>query len=215
MTQVEPSTAATPPRPRDELLAAVIGYAARRGIADVSLRQLAAQLGTSHRMLIYHFGSKEGLLAAVVGEVERRQREAVGELRRQPGMTPVAIAEQMWRRFADPELWPLERLFFELYAQALQGREHTGDFLRAALDPWLDLFTEVHTTLGVPAGEARALARLGIATTRGLLLDLLATGDRDGVDDAARLFATWYEQALRQSLGSLTDRLELDRQANA
>lgn len=199
MSEAEPIAASVAPHPRDELLAEVIEYAAAKGLADVSLRQLAADLGTSHRMLIYHFGSKQGLLAAVVGEVERQQREAVAQLRREPGMTPTAIAEQMWQRFTDPALWPLERLFFELYAQALQGREHTGDFLRAALDPWLDLFTEVHVASGLPAGEARALARLGIATTRGLLLDLLATGDRDGVDEAAQLFATWYECALRRN----------------
>ncbi|HEX6533893.1 MAG TPA: TetR/AcrR family transcriptional regulator [Gemmatimonadaceae bacterium] len=174
--------------PRDQLLAAAVDYAAREGIAGASLRQVAAALGTSHRMLIYHFGSKAGLLAAVVGEVERRQREALAELRVDPGMTPEEIARRMWRRFTDPELLPLERLFFELYARALQGREDTGDFLRTVMEPWLEQLTELHRAWGAPRATARAQARLGIAVVRGLLLDLLATGDRRGVDAAMTLF---------------------------
>lgn len=179
---------------REQLLARAVDYVAREGVADVSLRQLATELGTSHRMLIYHFGSKEGLLAAVVKEVERRQREALAELRLDPSMPPAEIGRRMWRRFADPEMWPLERLFFELYARALQGREHTGDFLRGAMEPWLEQLTELHRSWGAPRATARAQARLGIAVARGLLLDLLATGDRRGVDQAMKLFVDLVER---------------------
>jgi AcrR family transcriptional regulator len=49
----------------ETLLAAAVDRALHGGIADLSLRQTAAAIGTSHRMLIYHFGSREGLLAAV------------------------------------------------------------------------------------------------------------------------------------------------------
>ncbi len=66
--------------PRDRLLTAAVEYAAEHGISDLSLRALAAGLGTSHRMLIHHFGSKQGLLEAVVTEVERRQRDALAGL---------------------------------------------------------------------------------------------------------------------------------------
>ena len=59
---------------RERLLAAAVDYAAEHGLADLSLRSLAAGLGTSHRMLIFHFGSKEGLLVEVVRAVEAQQR---------------------------------------------------------------------------------------------------------------------------------------------
>jgi AcrR family transcriptional regulator len=180
---------------REQLLARAIDFGAREGISDVSLRQLATELGTSHRMLIYHFGSKEGLLTAVVGEMERRQREALADLRLDPSMAPAEIGRRMWRRFADPELWPLERLFFELYAQALQGREHTGEFLHRAMEPWLEQLTDLHRSWGAPPATARAQARLGIAVARGLLLDLLATGDRRGVDRAMKLFVDSFERS--------------------
>ena len=75
-------------------------------------------------MLVYHFGSKEGLLVEVIRTVEARQREAL----------PVAEqARRMWQRLADPALWPHERLFFEVYGQALQGRPHTTELLDGIL----------------------------------------------------------------------------------
>ena len=59
--------------PRERLLAGAIDYVAEHGLADVSLRTLAEALGTSHRMLIHHFGSKEQLWVEIVRTVEARQ----------------------------------------------------------------------------------------------------------------------------------------------
>lgn len=180
---------------RERLLGAAIELAAQDGIRDVSLRQIAAVLGTSHRMLIYHFGSKDGLLAAISAAVEQQQRDALARLSDDPSVTPVEAASRMWERFADPAVWPLERLFFDLYAQALHGSEALAGFLDAALEPWFAPIVEAQTASGMPAEAARALARLGVATTRGLLLDLLATGDRAGVDAAMRMFLDWFQRA--------------------
>lgn len=187
-----------PDSARERLLAAAIGRAAQGGISDASLRRIAADLGTSHRMLIYHFGSREGLLAAISGAVEQQQREALAALQDDPSVSPVEAATRMWQRFAEPELWPLERLFFDLYVQALHGKPHLSQFLDTALEPWFAATIKAHTARGMPPTQARALARLGVATTRGLLLDLLATGDRGGVDAAMRMFLDWYRRALEQ-----------------
>lgn len=176
------------PSPRDRLLAAVVEYASEHGISDLSLRSLAAGLGTSHRMLIHHFGSKQGLLAAVVTEVERRQREALIDLELDGEAPPTQTARAFWQRVADPALWPYERLFFELYAQALQGRVHALALTEDLLEPWIGPAAALYEQRGMSARRARATARLGVAVTRGLLLDLLASGDRAGVDDAMELF---------------------------
>jgi AcrR family transcriptional regulator len=181
---------------RDQLLKAAVARASAGGISELSLRQIAVELATSHRMLIYHFGSKEGLLAAISTAVEQQQRDALSALGADPSLTPAQAAMRLWERFADPALWPLERLFFELYAQALQGKEHLTGFLDAALEPWFAPTIETHVARGMPPDQARALARLGVATTRGLLLDLLATGDREGVDAAMRMFLDWYEKVV-------------------
>ncbi len=185
---------------RERLLAATIDHVAAHGIGDLSLRQLAAAIGTSHRMLVYHFGSKEGLLVEVVRAVEARQRQALADL--DDGSPPAEQARRMWRRLADPSMWPLERLFFELYGQALQGRTHTTELLDGIVDDMARPLAEILIRQGHPAAGAPARARLGIAVVRGLLLDLLATGDRAAVDEAMELFISSYEAVLPAHSGT-------------
>jgi len=187
------------PDPRQRLLDAAIDHLAAHGLSDLSLRQLAAALGTSHRMLIYHFGSKEGLLVEVIRAVERRQREAFALLGPDDAVTPGDAIRRMWRRFADPALAPHERLFFEVYGQALQGRSHALPLLDGIVESWLEPAVEFARSRGVPEDVARADARLGVAVMRGLLLDLLATGDRAGVDAAAERFAAAYEALIAET----------------
>ena len=175
---------------RQRLLDAAVDHAARHGISDQSLRQLAAALDTSHRMLIYYFGSKEGLLTEVVRTVEARQRAQLAELIAQGDLATPESLGQLWEHFADEALWPWERLFFEVYAQALQGRPHARGLLDEAIDAWIDPMAEVLVAQGTRPTDARADARLMLAVTRGLLLDLLATGDRAGVDAAMRRYVT-------------------------
>ncbi|MBN2623250.1 MAG: TetR/AcrR family transcriptional regulator [Acidimicrobiales bacterium] len=190
--------AGTAPSARERLLDAAVDHAARHGVSDLSLRQLATALGTSHRMLIYHFGSKEGLLTEIVRRVESRQRAQVAALAGDDPTSPTSLAE-LWDHFADESLWPWERLFFEVYAQALQGRPHARGLLDEAIDAWIDPLAEVLVARGTPPAHARDDARLMLAVTRGLLLDLLATRDRNGVDAAMRRFV------------ALTDRRRADR----
>lgn len=172
---------------RDRLLAAAVDFVAAHGVADLSLRRLAAAIGTSHRMVLYHFGSKEGLLVAVVREVEERQRAALAEIDLQADSL-AELGRRLWQRLTDPALAPLERLFFEMYGQALQGRPGTTPLLERVVDSWLDTTVELAARRGVPPQMARVRARIGLAVTRGLLLDLLATGDREGVDQAMEEF---------------------------
>lgn len=176
-----------PTTTRERLLEEVLDHVAQVGISDLGFRELARALGTTHRALGYHFGSKEGLLAEVVRTVEQRQRDALAELLSDPDADPL---EQMWvmgQRLADPSLWPNERLFFELYAHALHGRPHAEAFLAEVITAWVEPITAVCVRLGIPEAEAPAHARLLLATSRGLLLDLLATGDRAAYDAASRV----------------------------
>jgi len=179
---------ATPPRER--LLDAAIGVVAERGISDLSLRALAEELGTSHRMLIHHFGSKEGLWVAIVREVERRQVAAVADLGLEEHASFADATRAWWQHISDPSLWPNERLFFEVYGQALHGREPAVQLLDGVVESWLRPTTELAVRMGLHPYAAEAFARLGIAVTRGLLLDLLATGDRVGVDAAMEHWIT-------------------------
>jgi AcrR family transcriptional regulator len=169
--------------PRDRLLAAAVDHILEHGLGDLSLRELATAIGTSHRMLIYHFGSKEGLIVAVIQAVEEMQRNAFAELET-ASLSPADTMRAMWNRFTDPSLGPQERLFFEIYGQALQGRPGAVGLLDGIIDNWIEPAAQYAITRGTAPETARADARLAVAVIRGLLLDLLATGDRSGVDEA-------------------------------
>jgi AcrR family transcriptional regulator len=170
---------------RQSLLTDAVEHFAKNGIGDASLRSIATSIGTSHRMLIYHFGSREGLLAEVVRTVEQQQRDLLATL----SQTDRPIAEQadeFWRRVTEAALI-YGPLFFELSAHAMQNLPHTealkGDLISVWLPPLIDLCVRA----GIPPEEAPAYARLGLAASRGLLFDLLLTGDRVGVDEASAL----------------------------
>ncbi len=161
---------------RADLLAAVIESCARDGIGSRSLRDIAEAAGTSHRMLIHHFGSREELLVAIVDEVEAQQVARLDGLPRDPA-DPMA---SMWAHLRAPRLRPCERLFFECYARGAQGEEPFAKMHPGAVDRWL---AEIGSRAEV--AEDPALIRLSLAVMRGLLLDLVGTDDRKGVDAAA------------------------------
>ena len=168
------------PNPREALLEAAVAYVSDHGVSDLSLRKLASAIGTSHRMLIYHFGSKDELLVAIVEQNERAQQVSFLEALPSGDTSPSEALRRTWHRLADPSMWPSERLFFELYGQALQQRQGTSALLDPIVSSW--------TVPAVSPEHAEAHARLNLAVVRGLLLDLLATGDVEGTNRAMDLF---------------------------
>ncbi len=130
-------------------------------------------------MLLHHFGSRDELLLAIVEEVERRQTATLGDLPDDPADAVAA----MWADLRRPELRTFERLFFECYARGAQGEAPFTRLVPGAVDGWL---AQVDERAG--GGTDPAMVRLGLAVTRGLLLDLVATGDEAGVDAAAARF---------------------------
>jgi AcrR family transcriptional regulator len=164
------------PHRRRELLDKLVSEFAAGGVGDRSLRDVAAAVGTSHRMLLHHFGSRDELLLAIVEDVERRQMTVLPDLPTDPADHFAA----MWADVSRPELRQFERLFFECYARAANGEKPFGRMVPGAVDDWLAL----SDGLAEPAA-----ARLGLAVIRGLLLDLVATGDESGVQAAADAFA--------------------------
>ncbi|MGV9898434.1 TetR/AcrR family transcriptional regulator [Streptomyces tendae] len=177
---------------RAQLVEAAVDHVAAHGIADLSLRRLGAAIGASHRMLIHYFGSKEQLLVEIVRASERRQRELFSRLRSQPGLPPADVARLLWRRLTDPGVAGQERLFFEICGQALRGRPEAAPVLEGLVSDWLEPLVAAEIEAGASPVAARNRARLGLATVRGLLLDLLATGDRAGVDSAMEEFLRLY-----------------------
>ena len=171
---------------RRQLLDALIDAFADGGIGDRSLRHIAEAVGTSHRMLLHHFGSRDELLLTIVDEIERRQMSVLPEAATEPADAMAA----MWADVRRPELRPFERLFYECYARGAQGEQPFARMLPGAVESWL---AEVDAKSG--GSTDPAFVRLGLAVTRGLLLDLVATDDDEGVDAAAQAFVALLRQA--------------------
>jgi AcrR family transcriptional regulator len=162
------------PTPCDELLQRIVVDVAQHGLGNRSLRELASAVRTSHRMLLYHFGSRDGLVAAIVGFIEQDQRRVLLELAAE-ATAPADLARALWQRVSAPELRPFVRLFFETVSHTVA----TGDEFTS---PWIDSSAEAAMALGLRQDPVDI--RLGVAVTRGLLVDLLTGADAAAVNRA-------------------------------
>lgn len=181
-------------RLREELFASIVDHVMTHGLADLSLRPLSAAVGASPRTLLYHFGSKEALVAAVMEESRRRQRALLETWYERSAEHDVrTLLLRAWQWLAAPRNEPVLRLFFETYGLALQDRKRRGALLRGAMSDWVVPFTRELERQGFSRERAAALGTLVAAVARGLLFDLLATGDRSRVDRAFRSFINAIE----------------------
>ena len=142
-------------------------------------------MGTSHRMLIYHFRSREGLLAEVTREVEARQRAAMTATY-DADVPPLEAAAKYWEETVQATL-RYGPLLFELAAHAMQGKEHAAALRDELIAGWLPAVTDLCRAIRIPEGQAETHARLALGAARGLLFDLLVTGEREEVARAADL----------------------------
>ena len=177
--------------PKADLLARVLDDVQAFGLVDRSMRDIATSIGSSHRMLNYHFGSPAGLVTAIVSEVEFQQRQTLRSLTNRAG-TSSEVMRAMWLSVSAPEMMGFVRLFFEAVVLAAQRRPGTEGFLESLTDTWLDDGSQLVTTKAIPAD--RTDLRLGVAVMRGLLLDVIATGNSDAATASFERFVEMWEQ---------------------
>jgi AcrR family transcriptional regulator len=170
------------PEIRERLLDACTTHALEHGLPD-RMGPLAAAAGTSTRMLVYHFGTRDQLLREVLRRGRERQLEAFGEmLRARPGEPYLETLARAWEQMTGPAGRPYLRMFDQLHIAQLRdsaGRPLWPDFRRVATTDWLAPLER-----GLHRPE---LATVVLATLRGLLMDLNATGD------AARTARAWRD----------------------
>ncbi len=174
-------------RRRDELLELIVDYVTANGLADLSLRPLASAVGSSPRVLLYYFGSKEELIGEVLDTARARQRAIFATLPRDAASYGQTI-RAAWAVMSAPEHEPVFRLFFEVYGLALQDRKRFAAFLRGAVGDWLAFLEAPALRDGYSAPDARAIATVILAGFRGFLLDLCATGERARIARAVELW---------------------------
>jgi len=175
------------PAIRARLAEQAADYVLSHGAADLTLRPLAKALKTNARMLIYHFGSREGLMREILARLRERgdARIQAWFRRSRKRRTLPEFLLFYWQRVSDPRARPALRLVFELYALALRHPKDYPGVLDASLAYWQRLTEQAGVTAQVDTIEATLL----LAATRGLFLDLCATGDRARVGSAMKLLA--------------------------
>ena len=169
------------PEIKQRLLDACTDYALAHGLPD-RLEPLAGAAGTSARMLIYHFGTRDALLRAVLGHARQRQLDSFGALlRARPGEPYPATLRQAWTSMTGPDGQPFLRMFGQLRESSVQPL--WPDFRRAATTDWLGPLADGLRTIG-----REEHATLVLAVIRGLLMDLDATADTTRTDRAFSQF---------------------------
>lgn len=158
------------PEIKRRLLDACTDHALEHGLPD-RLAPLVDATGTSGRMLLYHFGTRDGLLRAVLGHARQRQLEMFGELLHvRAGEPYTTTLARVWTAMTGPLGQPYLRMFGQLRESTEQ--QLWPDFRREATTDWLAPLETGLRSIGRPE-----LATLVLAVVRGLLLDLDATGD--------------------------------------
>lgn len=183
-TTVSCNTCYMPDR-KQELSHKALAYFLEHGVADITLRPLAAKIGTSARLLVYHFGSKEGLFAAVFSEVELEvQAFFIEAFRRSSTVSEKRGLRIFWDAIIKPKNLRLFRLLFEIQVLTLRNPIRYANLLARNSQSWRELIQKV-----IPQSDRnRGFTTLCVAVVDGLLLELLSSGDRDRTKDAIEVF---------------------------
>lgn len=158
------------------------------GLAQLSLRPLAAAVGSSPRVLLFLFGSKNDLLRALLARARTDEVALLHRVRRDGADSLPDTAAQVWGWLSAPAHRGLLRLWVESYARSLVEPEGPwADFARTTVEDWLALLAAAQPPRWRRTAAARAQRTLALAVLRGALLDLLATDDVVRVQAGVRL----------------------------
>ncbi|MGA1835948.1 TetR/AcrR family transcriptional regulator [Herbiconiux sp. 11R-BC] len=170
---------ATPSPRQTELLEAAYGYVLQHGITGTSLRPLAEAIGSSTRVLMFLFGTKDGLIRALLERARADEIDALETLA--PTSTGLAAGiETLWSWLSSDSHRPLLLLWVECYTRSLLDNEGPwADFAEETVTSWLGLLERYQPDEERTSRSGLVERTLALAVLRGALLDLLATSDRE------------------------------------
>lgn len=172
---------------RDEIVEAAYRYVLDNGLSGASLRPVAEAVGSSTGVLRFLFGSKDGLVRALLARARQDELELLGAVDDGSGLA--VAGEQIWRWLSDPSHRALLVLWAESYAASLQDVSGPwSGFARTTVDDWLAVLARAQPAAVHRTAAGRAERSALLAVLRGCLLDLLATGDRTRTTRAVRAY---------------------------
>ena len=173
MTAVRPDSAR-----KRQLLDAAYDYVMERGLTELSLRPLAEAIGSSPRVLLFLFGSKDGLVQALLDRARADELALLADVETKGGLAEVG--RRVWRWLAHPDHRRLLTLWAEGYARSLVNPAGPwADFARRTVQDWLDILAAAQPARRRRTARGVVERTLLLAVLRGALLDLLATGDTE------------------------------------
>ena len=205
-------SARAPSARQQELLDRAYQYALEHGLADLSLRPLAAAVGSSPRVLLFLFGSKDGLVRALLGRARDDElallRQARlgrpgaaqhGPDRPRPGDAAGGLAAAVaatWEWLSAPAHYPLLALWAEAYAHSLTEPDGPwAGFARQTVGDWLAVLAASQSPSRRRSAAGAAERTLALSVLRGALLDLLATGDSERATAAVDQYIAFLRYA--------------------
>lgn len=184
---------------REELLRAAIGQIEARGVAAVRIADVASALGVSNALVLYHFSTKEKLVAAAFTHAAEEDLAHLRKLlaRRTTALRRLRSAVRWYAPTGQAKGW---RLWIEGWAAAL--REPALQEVTRDLDKeWKAALAEVIAE-GVAAGEFHCPDPGGTALRLTALLDGLAVQLTSYPGALSRTRAQeWVDEALARELG--------------
>jgi AcrR family transcriptional regulator len=155
---------------RDEVAQAATDYVLEHGLVGLSLRPMAARLGTSDRMLLYHFAGKDDLVSTVLRISNDRSVAFVRTLPPAPDVRQAVLV--LWTALTSPGLDRCQRVYVEAAALGLLGREPYVSVVREANTVWIAALADYLATSGMPRPLASRAVVLMDAAMMGFQLDL-------------------------------------------
>jgi AcrR family transcriptional regulator len=179
------------PALRRRLLERAAQYVLRHGVGGLSLRPLAKEIGTTARMLIHHFGSKETLVTEVLLAMEQNARQAASDT--DDSRSVHVMLSRMWDDIAAPRKEHALRAMFEVWGQALVHPDRYQSYLESLTEPWIELLQRRFEQSGRKAAEAAILATLAVGAFQGLQLVRLTSGEGRRSEAALRMLLQWLD----------------------
>jgi len=181
---------------RDELLDGAVAWTIEHGLADLSLRPMAKALGTSDRMLLYYFGTKDELVAAVVDRAADGLAAALELVLPELSRSPKAFVDGIWGLLTDPAAQGVVDLFLELFVLTRRRGEPYASASARVIERWLELGAPALVAMRVPSRQAPGVVAATLAQLDGGIL-LAAAGAADAQLAAVRKAAVATIEAAR------------------
>jgi AcrR family transcriptional regulator len=190
----------------EAIVEAALRALSKHGYANTSLARIAEEAGTSKRMVLHYFSSREELFEAIVRRICRRILRQVEEAiagQDDPAAGLDEGLDQLWKAILDDP--GLQAVFYGLLAESVTDPA-LRETIRSVRGEYRDLIAHV-IVASRPADrpmspeEAESAATLVLATCVGLTIDYLERGDSPAL---RRAFAEFKAHVDRLTSGEKT-----------